>query len=488
MKATRASGLLLHPTSLPGGHGIGDLGPEALRFVEFLAAGGQKLWQVLPLAPVGAGDSPYASYSAFAGEPLLISLELLVEDGLLTNAELAAAPVFSADRVDYHAVAVFKNEMLSRAYGRFRDAGAFEQFCVAESDWLNDYALYAALKDEYHGALWNTWAPELVARRPEALEQARAHLSREVRFQQWVQWIFFEQYRRLKREANRRGVRIVGDLPIFVALNSADVWAHPEIFYLDEGGEPTVVAGVPPDYFSETGQLWGNPLYRWDVLAADGYEWWVRRMRKVLEMYDLVRVDHFRGFEAYWEVPVREKTAINGRWVPGPGLPFFEELRTRLGDLPIIAEDLGLITPEVEELRDRLGLPGMKVLQFAWSDPENPYLPHNHVPNSVVYTGTHDNDTTRGWWESTTEKERKFARRYLDRDLADVSWDFIRLAHASAAELAIVPVQDVLGLGSEARMNIPGEGEHNWAWRLPPAALTPQHAKRLRDLTELYDR
>lgn len=488
MRASRSSGLLLHPTSLPGRHGIGDFGLEASRFLEFLADSGQKLWQVLPLTPVGAGNSPYASYSAFAGEPLLISLDLLVEEGLLAAADFAGSPEFPPGKVDYPAVAAFKNEMLSRAYSRFEDVPAFRKFCEIEAEWLDDYALYAALKDRHAGTLWNTWPSDLVSRRPEALEQAREALCQEVRFQKWVQWEFFEQYRRLKQEANRRGVRLVGDLPIFVALNSADVWAHPELFYLDKKGEPTVVAGVPPDYFSETGQLWGNPLYRWDALAASGYDWWVRRMRKALEMYDLVRIDHFRGFEAYWEVNAEETTAIKGRWIQGPGLRFFEELRTQIGELPIIAEDLGLITLEVEQLRDRLELPGMKVLQFAWSNSENPYLPHNHVPNSVVYTGTHDNDTTRGWWESTSEREHKFARRYLDHDLADISWDFIRLALGSVANLAIVPVQDVLELGNEGRMNRPGEAENNWDWRMLPGALTAKHARRLRDLTELYDR
>jgi 4-alpha-glucanotransferase len=419
---------------------------------------------------------------------LLISPDLLRDDGLLDARDLSAAPRFPDGRADYGGAAAYKNGLLRRAYERFRGEDGFEHFCGREAVWLDDYALYAALKESHGGRPWTEWAPELARREPEALAQARADLGDAVHFQKWAQWVFHEQYMRVRRAANARGIRIVGDLPIFVALDSADVWAHPELFSLDEAGRPAVVAGVPPDYFSATGQLWGNPLYRWDALERDGYGWWVRRMRRALDLYDLVRIDHFRGFESYWEVRAGETTALNGRWAPGPGDRFFAALRNQLGALPIIAEDLGLITPEVHALRDRLGLPGMKVVQFAFSDPENPYLPHNHVPNSVVCTGTHDNDTTRGWWAGAPPEQQVFARRYLGRPYLDAPWDFIRVALGSASDLAIVPVQDVLGLGSEARMNRPGEAEGNWEWRMRPGALTPALAARLRELAELYDR
>ncbi len=488
MQLQRASGLLLHPTSLPGPHGVGDFGPEAHRFVRFLEEAGQRAWQVLPLGPVGAGNSPYASYSAFAGEPLLVSPDRLVDAGLLHAAEVAGELGLSEDRVGYDAARARKLDLLRRAHARFPRNAAFEAFQEHEAAWLRDYALFMAIKDAHDGAAWHIWEVDLAAREPAALERVQRELSQDIDFHAWVQFCFAEQYAALKQEANTRGVRIIGDLPIFAALDSADVWSHPDLFHLDASRQPTIVAGVPPDYFSATGQLWGNPLYNWDVIAHDGYRWWVQRLQHALSLYDLIRIDHFRGFEAYWEVPAAETTAVNGRWVPGPGLALFSALRAQIGDLPIIAEDLGIITPEVEHLRDSLGLPGMKVLQFAFTDPANPYLPHNHVPNSVVYTGTHDNDTSRGWWEHATDGERSLVRRYLDRELAEPSWDLIRVALSSVSALAVLPAQDVLCLGSEHRMNIPGTEHGNWEWRLPADALTPQIAARLRGMNELYGR
>ena len=488
MQLQRASGLLLHPTSLPGPYGIGDLGPEAHRFLRFLEDAGQRAWQVLPLNPVGAGNSPYSSYSAFAGEPLLISLDRLVDAGLLRPDELDSGLGVPDGRVVYEVVREHKIELLRRAHTRFSESAEFEAFLARKAAWLDDYALFMALKDAHNGDGWHTWETDLAARAPAALERARRELRGEIHFHAWVQFCFAGQYDALKREASARGIRIIGDLPIFVAFDSADVWAHPDLFHLDAARQPTVVAGVPPDYFSATGQLWGNPLYNWDALARDGYKWWTMRLSHALSLYDLIRIDHFRGFRAYWEVPATETTAINGRWVPGPGLALFSALSAQIGDLPIIAEDLGIITPDVEHLRDTLGLPGMKVLQFAFNDPTNPYLPHNHVPNSVVYTGTHDNDTTRGWWERATDDERTFVRRYLDRPVTDPSWNMIRTALSSVSALAMLPVQDVLGLGSEHRMNVPGTEEGNWEWRLTSDALTPDLAARLRGLTELYGR
>jgi 4-alpha-glucanotransferase len=496
----RGGGILLHATSLPGPYGVGELGPEAVRFLEFLQQSGLKLWQVLPLGPAGAANSPYASPSAFAGNPLLVSLDRLVEAGLLVPSDLPRRPRFPSDRVEYEAVTAFKLRLLRRAHGRFRAGPEFETFCRREAEWLDDYALFMALKERHRGAAWTAWPPELQARDPAALDRARAELAREMAFQKFVQFLFSVHYAVVRREAWARGVRIIGDVPIFVDLDSADVWTHQELFHLDSRRRPTIVAGVPPDYFSATGQLWGNPLYRWDVLRRERYAWWVRRMRKALELYDLVRLDHFRGFESYWAVPAGEATAVHGRWEAGPGAEFFDALRAELGgELPLIAEDLGIITPQVEQLRDKLGLPGMKVLQFAFSDPANWHLPHNYAPNSVAYTGTHDNDTTRGWWEHAREPERAFARRYLGRrrprlrrnprrESASVCEELVRVALSSVAALAVVPMQDVLGLGSEARMNTPGTTEGNWEWRLDAAALTPRLARRLRDLAELYNR
>jgi 4-alpha-glucanotransferase len=490
MERERASGILLHPTSLPGRYGIGELGDEARDFLAFLVAAGQKLWQVLPLGPTSYGDSPYQSFSAFAGNPLLISTDRLLRDGLLTTDDLDDLPDFPAGQVDFGPVIAHKNTLLRRAYTRFAASGEPAELLRWDAPWLDDYALFMALKDHHGGAVWSSWDPALVRRDPAALAAMRETLADDIDFQRFCQGRFFRDWGDLKREANEQGVRIIGDLPIFVAYDSADVWANQGLFFLDAAGQPSVVAGVPPDYFSATGQLWGNPLYRWDVMARDGFAWWVERLRMSLTLFDLARIDHFRGFEAYWEIPADETTAINGRWVQGPGAAFFDGIRAELGDLPIIAEDLGLITPEVLALRERFALPGMAVLQFAPSDPTNVYLPHHHERNSVVYTGTHDNDTTRGWWAATTEAERDFVQRYLGHPVTEetIAAEFIRLALGSVAHTAIIPLQDVLNLGSEARMNTPGTAGGNWGWRYGAGALTDEAAEQLRELTELYAR
>jgi len=494
MLMSRAAGVLLHPTSLPGPHGIGDLGSEAYRFVDFLAAGRQQLWQVLPLGPVGYGNSPYAARSAFAGNPPLISLARLADDGLLSPAELDSIPVAQTGPVDYAAVETTKLAALRRAFEGLARApealrAEFAEFREANRGWLRDYGLYAALLEVHRGAPWVEWEPDLARRRPEAVAEAEARLAGEIEFHSFVQFEFFRQWTALRGYAHERGIRIVGDLPIFVAHDSADVWSRPEQFRLKPDGRPIVVAGVPPDYFSKTGQLWGNPIYNWRAMAETGYAWWIDRVRGALAQVDVLRLDHFRGFQAYWEVPATEETAVNGRWVQGPGEKMLGALRGALGELPFIAEDLGVITPPVEALRLRLGLPGMKVLQFAFGiGPRNPYLPHNYERNCVVYTGTHDNDTTAGWFASAGEGTRHAARLYLASDGRDIAWDLIRLALASVADWAIVPLQDLLSLGSEARMNTPGRLGENWSWRYEPGQLTQAVADRLAELTEVYGR
>jgi 4-alpha-glucanotransferase len=495
MDTTRASGILLHPTSLPGRFGIGDLGPEALRWVDFLAAAGQKLWQVLPIGPTGFGDSPYQCFSAFAGNAYLVSPEALLEDDLLEPVDLESAPAFPADRVDFGAVIEWKHALLGKAHARFLSGGgaalgaAYDDFCQKHAGWLEDYALFMALKESHGGVMWTAWERELANREPRALALERETLGEAVDSQRFRQFLFFRQWEAVHERTCEAGVRIIGDIPIFAAHDSADVWAHPEFFQLDENGQPTAVAGVPPDYFTKTGQLWGNPLYRWDVLAKDHFSWWVERLRGALEMVDILRLDHFRGFEACWEVPAGHPTAEKGRWVEGPGEFFFEVVRAALGDLPVIAEDLGHITPPVVALRDWLELPGMKILQFAFgSTARNPYLPHNHVKNSVVYTGTHDNDTTRGWYGSLSAKERHAVRTYLGVDGHDIAWDLIRAGYASVADTFIAPLQDVLDLGPEARMNLPGQAGGNWNWRFRGEHLSGAVRDRLAEYAEAYGR
>jgi 4-alpha-glucanotransferase len=498
MRFPRSSGILLHPTSLPGRYGIGDLGAEARRFVDFLAAAGQTLWQVLPLGPTGYGDSPYQCFSARAGNPLLISLESLVEKAWLDASALEGAPAFPDDRVDFEQLVPWKTAVLQSV--AVRDSG-YNKFCEANQHWLDDYALFMALKGQHHGVAWNQWEPGARDRNPKALARWRGQLEGRIESQKFLQFAFFEQWRELREYARERGVRIMGDLPIYVAHDSADVWTHPHYFQLDEHGNSTAVSGVPPDYFSQTGQLWGNPIYRWDALAKDGYGWWLDRFRATFEMVDMIRLDHFRGFEAYWEIPASEPTAVNGRWVKGPGAALFHAAQSALGELPLVAENLGVITPEVEAIRHEFGFPGMAVLQFAFgTDAQAPtFRPHNYPREVVAYSGTHDSDTTVGWWlskgrgESTRSdddirRERDFAMRYLDTDGHEIHWVFIRTLLASVADTVLIPMQDVLGLGTEARMNLPATLGGNWRWRCRSGALTPELTQRLGELTQLYER
>ena len=492
----RGAGLLLHPTSLPGPYGIGDFGEAAYQWVDALVRARQKWWQILPLGPTGYGDSPYQCFSALAGNPYLVSPGELVKDGLLKPADLAGME-FPRERVDFGPVIEFKVKLLRRAWENFRARAApalrsqFEAFCAGHAAWLDDYALFMALKDTHGGGSWLTWEMELIRREPAALAASRAREQQQAASQEhkFRQFLFFRQWRALKTYANGKGIRLIGDVPIFVSSDCADVWSHPEIFLLDEKRQSTVVAGVPPDYFSQTGQLWGNPLYDWPALKRTGYAWWIDRMRAALEQVDLIRLDHSRGFEAYWEIPAERPTAEVGQWVKGPGADFLEALRAALGDLPIIAEDLGVITPAVEALRDGFYLPGMRILQFAFAGAtEDRFLPHTYERNTVVYTGTHDNDTTRGWYASATNKERDFCRRYLGRDGRDITWDLIRLALSSVAKLAVIPLQDALDLGAEARMNLPGRASGNWGWRFTAGQLTERILDRLGELTQLYGR
>lgn len=506
MTFSRASGILLHPTSLPGRFGIGDLGAEAYRFADFLFAGGQRLWQVLPLGPTGYGDSPYACYSAFAGNTLLISPDRLIEAGLLTSDDLASAPAFAEPLLQFEGVHEFKDKILRKAYERFAATSytdlrrGFETFCASQSSWFDDYALFRALKDAHGGKAWHEWDASFVRRDQNALARARETLHTEIEAQKFYQFLFDQQWSELKSYCHGRGIKLIGDIPIFVAHDSADVWTNPEQFKLDQDGKPIVVAGVPPDYFSKTGQLWGNPLYHWERMIADGFKWWIERVRTTLQTVDILRIDHFRGFVACWEIPGGDQTAERGQWVEAPGRELFLAIRNALGQLPIIAEDLGVITPAVENLRDEFGFPGMRILQFAFSgDPKSQDLPHNYHPNVVVYTGTHDNDTTVGWFQSVAgtgstrdaeqiERERRCALRYLNTEGTEIHWDFIRAVLASCASTAVVPLQDVLGLGTEGRMNLPNSTSGNWSWRFKAGALTSEIQTRLSELSELYGR
>ena len=481
----RSAGVLLHITSLPGPHGIGDLGPDAYHFVEWLASAGQSIWQILPTTPIGPGDSPYQSVSAFAGSPLMVALEPLIEKGWLATPELPAGG-FGSERVDFARVAPWRITQLRAASENFfgravsEDRAAFSAWCAAQSHWLDDYVLFMALANANAGAPWWHWPPSQREREPAALALARRELAAEIRFWQFVQWCFDGQWAALKAHANDRGIFIMGDLPIFIAHHSADCWARPDLYELDADFQPAVVAGVPPDAFSADGQRWGNPLYRWDRMAADDYAWWISRVRRALTQADVFRIDHFRGFAAYWEVPADSPTAILGRWVPGPGKLFFDALARALGTLPIVAEDLGVITPDVTALRDSCGFPGMRILQFAFGDDAtNPYLPHMHTPASVVYSGTHDNNTSRGWWAVIPESERAFAGGYLVADAGDVHWAMIRAACNSVANTSIVPMQDVLGLDGTHRMNLPGTPAGNWSWRFDWRMVGPEPARVL---------
>lgn len=493
----RAAGVLLHPTSLPGHYGIGDLGYELVAFLDWAQSAGMRVWQVLPLNPPTYGASPYGCLSSFAGNPLLISPQRLLLDGLLDPDDVADVPAFPADHVDFDAVHTYKFELLRKAWLNFRDRGTDVQksdlatFLGApeQREWLDDYALFMALKDHAGGRPWWEWDAPFVARDASALEAAATEHRDAIDFWKFVQFQFFRQWAVVREESRTRGIRILGDVPIYVAGDSADVWAHRELFQLDDSGNPTFVAGVPPDYFSTTGQRWGNPLYRWDAMRDTQYRWWIARVRTNLRLADFIRLDHFRGFAAYWEIPASEPTAVHGRWMPGPGLALFDAIRAELGELPLIAEDLGFITEDVHELRRAINVPGMKILQFGFAQDDSPHLPHRFDRQTVVYTGTHDNDTALGWFTTASDEERDNALAYLGCTSGDqIAHGLIRAAYTSVAELAVVPVQDILSLGTEARMNTPGAEEHNWGWRVRAGALTKEHATELRRLGEVTGR
>jgi 4-alpha-glucanotransferase len=499
MPLPRASGILLHPTSLPGPYGSGDLGPSAYHFVDWLVSAKQSLWQILPLGGIGPGNSPYMSSSAFAGNVLMIDLEELCQRGWLTTADLAPNPDFNELQLRFAAVYPWRIDRLHKAAQVFKasasrtDRDDFEAFCASHASWLQDYALFMSLAESLGWKDWCDWDPALAKREPQALRQAALTHASAIHFWQFCQWCFFRQWKRLRTYANERGVRIVGDAPIFIAYMSAEAWSRQELFELDDKGRACVVAGVPPDFFSADGQRWGNPLYRWSAHAAEGYAWWIERVRRIFELVDIVRIDHFRGFAGYWEIPAEEPNAIKGRWLPGPGPALFHAIRAALGSLPIIAEDLGVITPDVEALRDEFDLPGMRILQFAFGEGKpddniNPFLPHNYIANTVAYTGTHDNDTTVGWWADISPAMRQNVKDYLGVDGTDIHWSLIRAASASVADTVIFPMQDVLGLEGEHRMNLPGQRSGYWEWRFSWGQVAPMHSERLRQFGALYRR
>jgi len=495
MLTDRGSGILLHPTSLPGPSGSGDFGPNAYRFVDWLASTGQSYWQVLPLGEIGPGNSPYMSSSAFAGGILFIDLGELVFHGWLSEADLAEHPEFDAGHVNYNMMQPFRIERLRLAATHFfenlqddmlRD---YTVFCNAEKQWLDDYALFMTIAGKENWKDWNGWPSGLVRREPQALREVQDSCAGEIGFWKFCQWCFARQWSKLRSYANKQGVHIIGDVPIFVAYQSADVWSHQELFELNEKGLPIVVAGVPPDYFSDTGQLWGNPLYRWEAHEKTGYAWWIARLRHALQLSDMVRIDHFRGFAAHWEIPADAPNAIPGRWVAGPGEKLFESFVRNFPHLPIIAEDLGVITPDVVELRDKFNLPGMRVLQFAFGEDENNhFLPHHYVLNSIAYTGTHDNNTSIGWWDSVPGHVKDFARNYLKSNGEAVHWDMMRALSASVANIVIFPLQDVLGLSGEYRMNFPGKPDGNWAWRFNWNQVQPEQTRALAEMSAANNR
>ena len=531
MRFKRSSGLLVHPTSFPGPYGIGDLGLCAYEFIDFLKKSHHTLWQILPIGPTSFGDSPYQSFSTFAGNTLIISPDLLVSEGYLSLTDIENIPNFDPRKTEYSIVSIYKNELYKKAYKSFKTSATNEQktaystFCLENISWLEDYSLFMALKeyfieqrkkqqnsneytlfkknhkdmlnstlldDFYFGGVWSTWPTDLANRKPEILVKWKKALSEYMRYYKFLQYEMFREWKLVKTYANENDVKIIGDIPIFVSYDSADAWANPELFCLDCNGFPTEVAGVPPDYFSATGQLWGNPLYNWEVHKATEYKWWIERIRSTIKSVDIVRIDHFRGFDEYWAIPSEDKTAMNGCWQKGPGKDLFVAIEKELGDLPIIAEDLGIITESVRELRDALGFPGMKILQFAFSDEdkkmENTYLPHNLTHNAVIYSGTHDNDTTIGWYNTIDALDSDIVRRYVNIGGEDISWDFIRLAYSSVCDIAIVPIQDVMKLGSEGRMNTPGVAAGNWQWRYTKDMLKDEYAEGLLYLSDLFGR
>ncbi len=496
MDFTRSAGIILHPTSLSGPYGIGDLGKTAYEFIDFLAAAEIGLWEVLPLGPTGYGESPYQCFSAFAGNPLLISPEVLIQDNLLSAGILEKAPKFRNKKVDFSRVTRWKEQLLFLAFKQFTDrtpddkiVGEFELFCQDESDWLDDYALFSAIKIDHQKVSWNEWSLNLRMNHEDAIEKYKKHNSHKVRRQAFIQFLFFKQWRAILAYAHKKGIKIIGDIPLFVAFDSADVWAHPELFDLNVKRKPRTVAGVPPDYFSQTGQLWGNPHYRWAQHKKTGYEWWKSRFKKTLELVDVLRVDHFRGFGGFWEVRAGEPTAQNGRWVQGPGSTFFKEIQKSLGVLPIIAEDLGVITQDVNEMLNDLNYPGMRILQFGFgSDANDAFLPHNYCKNCVAYTGTHDNATARGWYLDAPDNEKEFARKYLNSSGKNIAWNMLKAVWASRADLALAPMQDFLNLGNEARMNFPGKLGGNWDWRMPANVLTDKLTDKIKELNNTYGR
>ena len=495
----RSSGVLLHPTSLPTDYGIGDLGPAAYRFVDFLAAAGQRLWQILPLTPADPKhkSSPYHSTSAMAGNPLLISPELLVKEGLLAESDLAESPDWPADRIDFQAVAAFKQRLFDTAYDRFNHKkeheASFERFCARQDFWLKEFALFAALKERFVGRPWIEWPLVIRRRTRDGLLAVRQELADAVRREKFLQFIFFRQWMQLKNYCRQKEIKILGDIPIYVPDDSVDVWCHPELFKLNKNLKPYAVSGVPPDYFSRTGQRWGHPLYRWDAMRDNGYRWWIQRLEHNLQLCDLVRIDHFRGLVAYWQVPARNKTAVNGKWVAAPVDDLLQHMLRRFACLPIIAEDLGIISADVREVMQRYGMPGMRLLLFAFGEdfPDGAFLPHNHVKNCLVYTGTHDNNTVRGWFETEATAENKDnLADYLGRPVPaeSIHWELIRLAMMSVAHTAVIPMQDILGLGAEARMNDPSKPDGNWRWRLGENLVDSKLADRLREMTRIYGR
>jgi 4-alpha-glucanotransferase len=497
MQFERSAGILLHPTSLPGKYGIGDLGNDAYKFIDFLKSAGQNIWQVFPLGPTGYGDSPYQCFSAFAGNPFLISPDKLMEDGFLSEKDLNPLEKSDPVKVDFGSVIEYKRSILQKAFNNFKNdfnslEDEFNKFCATHKDWLDDFALFMALKDFHNGEVWSKWEKDLKRRTEIALHKWEEKLSDEILYHKFIQFNFFRQWKAVRKYANKTGIKIVGDMPIFIAYDSADLWANKEEFTVDEEGNLTFVAGVPPDYFSSTGQLWGNPLYKWDLMTKNDFLWWRKRFTSLLELVDIIRIDHFRGFSAYWKIPGGSKTAEPGKWVKAPGKKLFKTVKKHLGDLPILAEDLGVITPDVEALRDQFNFPGMKVLQFAFGkEMETKFLPHNFVPNCVVYTGTHDNDTTKGYFEKEKNNDEdifEHVQKYLNYFGEDIVTEMIRAAYASVANIVIIPMQDILNLGGEARMNFPSTLGGNWSWRFTWDQVNENLASHYKGLTVLYER
>jgi 4-alpha-glucanotransferase len=494
MKFERSAGILLHPTSLPSKYGIGDLGKDAFYFIDFLAAAEQTIWQVFPLGPTGYGDSPYQCFSAFAGNPLLISPDLLAEEGLLSHHDLENIPHSDPHKIDFGQVINYKKELLVKAFENYKhkNENGFNDFCEINKNWLDDFALFMAVKEFHNGILWTEWSEDIAFRKKGAIEAWSKKLEEKIFFQKFIQYKFFMQWGAVKDYANSKGIKIMGDLPIFIAYDSSDLWANKDLFTVDEHGKLETVAGVPPDYFSETGQLWGNPLYKWDVMKKHHFRWWKDRFKQMYELVDIVRIDHFRGFDAFWEIPGDAPTAQTGKWVDAPGKELFKEIKKELGDVPIVAEDLGVITESVEELRDMFEFPGMKILQFGFGpNGDNGFLPHNHVRNCVVYTGSHDNDTTKGFFENERRMNSgiyEWTQKYLNYYGEDIVYAVIKAAYASVANTTVIPLQDMLNLGTEARMNFPGKLGGNWTWRFTWEQITEDLASVYAEMVDMYDR